>query len=344
VSEREIVLLGHGSGGTLSHALVRDLFLAHFADSDLASLEDATEIALADEDGRVAGRVVITTDSYVVKPRFFPGGDIGKLAICGTVNDLAMRGARPLYLTAGFILEEGLSLEELERVVRSMAQTAREAGVRIVAGDTKVVERGSADGLFINTAGVGVVPPGVSIGAGRAQVGDAILVSGAVGDHGLTVMTQREGLRFDSSLQSDCAPLGGLVDAMLTISPQSIHVLRDPTRGGLATTLCEIAEQSRVGIEVEESRIPVHDAVRAASEILGLDPLYVANEGKLVAFVAPQAAEDILAAMRAHPLGREAARIGWALEQHRGRVALRTPFGARRVLNMLAGEQLPRIC
>jgi len=344
VSAERIVLLGHGSGGLLSHALVREVFLAHLGDDALAAQEDAAEIALGDEQGRLAGKVVMTTDSYVVKPRFFPGGDIGKLAVCGTVNDLAMRAARPLYLTAGFILEEGLPLDELEQVVCSMAAAAREAGVRIVAGDTKVVERGGADGLFINTAGVGLVPEGVDIGASRAQVGDAILLSGAIGDHGLTIMTQREGLRFEGSLQSDCAPLDTLVETLLAASHTDVHVLRDPTRGGLATTLCEIAEQSGVGIEVEDARIPIHDAVRAASDILGLDPLYIANEGKLVAFVAPQAAEVALAALRAHPLGREAALIGWVLAEHRSRVALRTPFGSRRVLRMLAGEQLPRIC
>lgn len=344
MSAERIVLLGHGSGGLLSHALVREVFLAHLDGGAPAPLEDAAEIALADAQGHLPGAVVMTTDSYVVKPRFFPGGDIGKLAVCGTVNDLAMRGAHPLYLTAGFILEEGLPLDELEQVVRSMAAAAREAGVRIVAGDTKVVERGGADGLFINTAGVGLVPQGVAIGASRAQVGDAILLSGAIGDHGLTIMTQREGLRFEGVMRSDCAPLHGLVESLLAAAPGHVHTLRDPTRGGLATTLCEIAAESGVGIEVEDARIPVHEAVRAASEILGLDPLYVANEGKLVAFVAPQAAEAALAALRAHPLGREAALIGWVLAEHRGRVALRTPFGARRVLRMLAGEQLPRIC
>lgn len=344
MSAERIVLLGHGSGGALSHTLVREVFLAHLDDGALAALEDATEILLDDGQGHLAGRVMMTTDSYVVKPRFFPGGDIGRLAVCGTVNDLAMRGARPLYLTAGFILEEGLPLDDLERVVRSMATAAREAGVRIVAGDTKVVERGGADGLFINTAGVGLAPEGVAIGASRAQVGDAILLSGAIGDHGLTIMTQREGLRFESSLQSDCAPLADLVETLLAAAPTDVHVLRDPTRGGLATTLCEIAEQTAIGIEVEDVRIPIHEAVRAASDILGLDPLYVANEGKLVAFVAPQAAEAALAAMRAHPLGREAALIGWTLAEHRSRVVLRTPFGSRRVLRMLAGEQLPRIC
>lgn len=340
----ERILLGHGSGGTLGHELIRDLFLRHFRDPALARMEDASDISLADDAGLLAGQVVLTTDSYVVKPPFFPGGDIGRLAVCGTVNDLAMRGARPLYLTAGFILEEGLSLGDLERAVRSMAQAAREADVRIVAGDTKVVERGEADGLFINTAGVGLVPPGIWISASAAQPGDAILVSGAVGDHGLTIMTQREGLQFSGSLQSDCAPLNGLVEALIIAVGPALHTLRDPTRGGLATTLCEIAEQSNVGMLVDELAIPIHEAVYAASELLGLDPLYVANEGKLVAIVEGSQAEAALQAMQAHPLGREAAIIGRVVSEHAGTVALRTLLGTHRVLDMLAGEQLPRIC
>lgn len=340
----ERILLGHGSGGTLGHELVRDLFLHYFQDPSLARLEDASDIFLADEDGRLLGQVVLTTDSYVVKPPFFPGGDIGRLAVCGTVNDLAMRGARPLYLTAGFILEEGLLLSDLERAVRSMAEAAHEAGVRIVAGDTKVVERGGADGLFINTAGVGLVPPGVSIRASAARPGDVILVSGAVGDHGLTIMTQREGLAFESTLESDCAPLNGLVEALIAAVGPALHTLRDPTRGGLATTLCEIAEQSRVGMVVDELAIPIHEAVRTASDLLGLDPLYVANEGKLVAVVEGSRAEAALEALRAHPLGREAALIGRVVSEHAGTVALRTLLGTHRVLDMLAGEQLPRIC
>jgi len=311
---------------------------------------------------RVSGRLAFTTDSYVVNPIFFPGGDIGKLAVCGTINDLAMSGATPLYLSAGFILEEGLPLADLERVVASMATTAQAAGVQIVAGDTKVVDRGEADSLFINTAGVGVVPTGVEMGGDRVQPGDAVILSGPVGDHGITVMSQREGLRFDSPLVSDCAPLHGLVAAMLNaLSPPggyrnppysvgeesgvgAIHCLRDPTRGGLATTLNEVAGKSGVGIEVEECAVPVQDAVRAACELLGLDPLYVANEGKLVAFVAPTAADVVLDAMRAHEYGREAAIIGRVMAEHAGRVVLRTALGARRILNMLVGEQLPRIC
>ncbi len=335
----EIIVLGHGSGGILSHELVARVFIARLGNPALDALEDASSISLGDD----AGQVVFTTDSYVVKPIFFPGGDIGKLAVCGTINDLAMRGARPLYLSAGFILEEGLPIAELERIVDSMAQTARAAGVRIVAGDTKVVEHGSADRLFINTAGVGVVPPDVDISARNARPGDAILVSGAMGDHGLAIMTRREGLQFDSPLESDCAPLHGLVQEMLATS-RNIHVLRDPTRGGLATTLNELAQQSGVGMEIEEAAIPVHEPVRAASEILGLDPLYVANEGKLIAILPQREAEAVLATMRAHPYGREAALIGRVTGEHAGRVVLRTVLGTRRLLDMLAGEQLPRIC
>jgi hydrogenase expression/formation protein HypE len=333
----DVILLAHGSGGLLSHELVENVFLPHLGHPD-GALEDATEIELG------ARRVVMSTDSYVIRPIVFPGGDIGKLAICGTVNDLAMRGARPLYLTAGFIIEEGLPLAELGRIVTSMAETATRAGVRVVAGDTKVVEHGSADRLFINTAGVGVVPEGTCITAGGARPGDVVLVSGAMGDHGLAIMTQREGLRFDGPLQSDCAPLNGLVADMLAAAGGGIHVLRDPTRGGLATALNELAAASGVEIIIDESAVPVHDAVRAASELLGLDPLYVANEGKLIAIVAPEAAEAVLKAMRAHPLGREAAIVGAVNDKHPGRVVLRTPLGTHRLLDMLAGEQLPRIC
>lgn len=338
--DKEIVTLAHGSGGKMGHALVRSL-LDIFDDAILEELEDASLVPFDGE--HRTGRVVFTTDSYVVRPLFFPGGDIGKLAVCGTINDLAMRGAVPLYLSAGFILEEGLSLADLKRVVTSMAEVAKEADVRIVTGDTKVVERGSADRLFINTAGVGIVPADVHISASSARPGDAILLSGAVGDHGLAIMTQREGLRFESPLHSDCAPLHTLVQAMLEVGPH-IHTLRDPTRGGLATTLNELASQSKVGMRIEETSIPVHEPVRAASELLGLDPLYVANEGKLVATVEAERAQDILHAMRAHPHGQEAAIIGEVVDEHVGQVVMRTILGTHRLLDMLASEQLPRIC
>ena len=339
----DIITLGHGSGGILGPELVSRLFLKHFSDPLLGGLEDASLIGLDDGDGRLAGQPVFTTDSYVIHPLFFPGGDIGKLAVCGTVNDLAMRGARPMYLSAGFILEEGFPLADLERIAASMAETARVAGVRIVTGDTKVVERGKGDGVFINTAGIGLVPHGIQISGAGVQPGDVLLLSGAVGDHGLAIMTQREGLRFESPLRSDCAPLNGLVAAMLDVCPR-IHTLRDPTRGGLATTLNELADQSQVGIEINEDAVPVHEAVRAASEVLGLDPLYVANEGKLIAAVPADEAEAVLRAMRAHPLGAESAVIGRATDRHPGRVTLRTILGTHRLLDMLAGEQLPRIC
>lgn len=339
----DVILLAHGGGGQLAHELLARVFLPRLRNPALAALEDASDIVLADPQGRMRGRPVLTTDSYVVQPLFFPGGDIGRLAVCGTVNDLSMRGAAPLYLTAGFVLEEGLPIADLEHIVASMAEAAREASVQIVAGDTKVVERGAADGLFINTAGIGLVPGGVHISAANACPGDAVLVSGAMGDHGLAVLSQREGLRFESSLVSDCAPLRGLVGAMLTAS-RDIHVLRDPTRGGLATALNELATQSGVGIVIDEQAVPIHTAVRVAAALLGMDPLYVANEGKLVAIVTPEDAETVLAAMRAHPLGREAALIGRVRAERPGRVVLRTALGTQRLLDRLANEQLPRIC
>ncbi len=339
----QVVLLAHGSGGLLSHELVSSLFLKYLGNPILNALEDASNLPLGDASELLGGQLVFTTDSYVVKPLFFPGGDIGKLAVCGTVNDLAMRGAVPLYLSAGFILEEGLPLRDLERVLASMATTAEAAGVHIVAGDTKVVERGSVDKLFINTAGLGLVPPGVRISAAAARPGDLILLSGAIGDHGLAIMTQREGLRFQTPLQSDCAPLNSLVSAMLAAS-RRIHTLRDPTRGGLASALNEIATQSAVGMEIEEQAVPIHEPVRAAGDLLGLDPFYVANEGKLIAIVEREDAQAVLEAMRAHPYGQEAAIIGQVTAEHPGRVVLRTILGTRRLMDMLAGEQLPRIC
>jgi hydrogenase expression/formation protein HypE len=342
------ILLAHGSGGKLSHELVQGLFLHHFNNPTLLQLDDSAVVDIPTRNIQSPSsfpRLALTTDSYVVSPLFFPGGDIGKLAVCGTVNDLSMSGARPLWLSAGFIIEEGLPLADLERIVVSMAVTAEQAEVQIVAGDTKVVDRGSADKLFINTAGVGLVPPGIEIAGDRARPGDAVLLSGTIGDHGMTIMTQREGLRFDSPLQSDCAPLNGLVSDLLAALPlRTVHCLRDPTRGGLATTLNELATRSGMGIEVDEAAVPVREAVRGACELLGLDPLYVANEGKLIAIVAPEAAEAALAALHAHGYGQEAAIVGQVTEAHPGRVVLRTALGARRVMDMLAGEQLPRIC
>jgi hydrogenase expression/formation protein HypE len=332
------ILLAHGSGGILSHELIRELFARHFANPDLDTRADSAVLGALP-----GGRLALTTDSYVVQPLFFPGGDIGELAVCGTVNDLAVSGARPLYLTAGFILEEGLPLETLERVVASMAATAKLAGVRIVTGDTKVVERGAADGLFINTAGVGVVPPDLTLSPALLRPGDALLINGTVGDHGMAVMMRREGLSFQAELESDTAPLNGLIAELLEAVAGGVRCMRDATRGGLATVLNEWADWD-VGIEVEESAVPIREEVRAISEILGLDPLYAASEGKVVVAVAPGVEEEALAALRAHPLGENAALIGRVTDEHAGRVALRTPFGARRVLSMLTGAPLPRIC
>jgi hydrogenase expression/formation protein HypE len=341
---RDMILLAHGSGGKLSHELVERLFLHHFSNPSLLQLDDSAVLPMPDS-GASQPRLAFSTDSFVISPLFFPGGDIGKLAVCGTVNDVSMAGARPLWLSVGFIIEEGLALDDLEHIVASMAATAEQAGVQIVTGDTKVVNRGSADKLFINTAGVGVVPVGTDIAGHHARPGDAVLLSGTIGDHGMTIMTQREGLRFNSPLESDCAPLNGLVAGLLEALPAgTLHCLRDPTRGGLATTLNELAGQSEVGIEIDEAAVPVREAVRGACELLGLDPLYVANEGKLVAMVAPEAAEAALAALRSHPYGREAAIIGQVTDSHPSRVVLRTALGAHRVLGMLVGDQLPRIC
>jgi len=334
------ILLAHGSGGRMTHDLIGEVFLRHLENPLLAAQDDAAVWNLSNGG---PGRIALTTDSYVVSPIFFPGGDIGRLSVCGTVNDLAMVGATPVYLTAGFILEEGLSRGELERVVASMAAAGREAGVKIVAGDTKVVERGGVDRMFITTAGVGEVPEGVCLSGANVQAGDVVIVSGPVGVHGMAVMSQREGLQFTFPLESDCAPLNGLVSEMLKAAGP-VHCLRDPTRGGLATTLNEIAGQSGVEIEIDEARVPVSEGVRAACELLGLDPLYVANEGKLVAFIAPEAERPVLEAMRRHEHGLEAAVIGRVTSTHPGRVVMKTLLGTHRVLDMLSGAQLPRIC
>jgi len=335
------ILLAHGSGGRLSHELVAKEFLPPWANPILDQLDDSAVFPLS-RDGS-GPRLAFTTDSYVVKPLFFKGGDIGRLAVCGTVNDLAMVGAEPLYLSASFVIEEGLPLSTVRAVVRSMRQAAAEAGVRIVTGDTKVVEAGAADGLFVNTAGVGLVPPGVEIGGGRAQVSDAVILSGSIGDHGIAVLSQREGLEFESPVVSDVAPLNRLVAAMLAVSPH-VHVLRDPTRGGLATSLNEIATQSGVAVHIEEAKVPLKEGVWAACEMLGFDPLYVANEGKLVAMVAPQDAEAVLAAMRATRYGEEAAIIGEVVAEPAGKVLMKTNIGGTRIVHMLVGEMLPRIC
>jgi hydrogenase expression/formation protein HypE len=333
------ITLSHGSGGKAMHDLIEVVFLRAFDNPLLAAREDQAIFQL---DG--ASRLAFTTDSSVVKPLFFPGGDIGKLAVHGTVNDLAVSGAEPLYLSAGFILEEGLDLAILERIVASMRDAADAAGVRIVTGDTKVVERGKADGVYINTAGVGVFRREVELSATSIQAGDAVLVSGPIGDHGTAVLIARGELELESDLESDTAPLHGLVGALLDAVPEGVRALRDATRGGVATVLVEMALRSETCMLLSESSIPVRPEVRGACEILGLDPLYVANEGKIVVVVAPNAADRALAALRAHPLGQGAARIGEVRSAPPGMVFLRTVSGGTRVVDMLAGEQLPRIC
>jgi hydrogenase expression/formation protein HypE len=334
---RETILLGHGSGGRLTAELIRDIFLPAFSNSVLSQLNDQAVVSVN------GVRLAFTTDSFVVKPLFFPGGDIGRLAVHGTVNDLAVGGAQPLFLSAAFIIEEGFSIEALKQVVDSLRAAAEEAGVTVVTGDTKVVEKGSGDGLFINTSGVGLVPAGLELSADRARPGDRILLSGSVGDHGIAILAQREGLEFDSEIESDSAPLHTLVRAMLEAGG-GIRCMRDPTRGGLSSALNEIAAQSRVRMTIEEEKLPVREEVRGACELLGLDPLYVANEGKLIAVVAPEDAEKILMAMRNHPLGRDAQVIGVVTESNSGLVTMRTTLGTTRIVDMLAGDQLPRIC
>jgi hydrogenase expression/formation protein HypE len=338
IQQRGQVIMGHGSGGRLSHDLITNLFLPPLDNEVLRASDDAGVVQVTGSD-----RLAVSTDSHVVWPLFFPGGDIGRLAVCGTVNDVAMMGAEPRFLTAGFILEEGLQLGLLELVVESMRSAAAEAGVQIIAGDTKVVERGKADSLYINTSGVGFVREGVQIGGDRARPGDIVLLSGTLGDHGIAVLAARGELGFEAQVESDIAPLNHLVAEMLAVS-HGLHVLRDPTRGGLATTLNEIARQSGVGITLDETRIPVRPAVQAACEMLGFDPLYVANEGKLVAVVAPETAEAVLAAMRANRYGADAVRIGVVQAEPAGRVLLQTAIGTTRLVDMLAGEMLPRIC
>lgn len=337
------IVLGHGSGGKLSAELIEKVFISRFRNSTLEKMNDQ---AVLDVGGV---RLAFTTDSFVVTPIFFPGGDIGTLAVNGTVNDLAVGGAKPLYLAAAFILEEGLPAAELARVVDSMASAAQSAGVQLVTGDTKVVNRGKGDKVFITTTGIGLVDRGTQLSADRARPGDRILLSGYIGDHGITILSQRESLEFESALESDCAALNGLVDAMLDAAEaggaiEGIRVMRDPTRGGVATVLNEMAALSKVGMVLREKDLPVRDAVRGACEMLGLDPLYVANEGKLVAIVAPEIAQSVLTAMQRHPLGTDSRIIGEVVEQPAGMVLMKTSVGGTRVVDVLFGEQLPRIC
>ncbi len=336
------VTLAHGSGGKAMRDLIDDVFLGAFDNPALAPLEDQARFDLAALQAQ-GDRLAFTTDSYVVDPLVFPGGDIGRLAVCGTVNDLAVGGARPLYLSCGVIIEEGFPVEDLRRIAASMRGAADEAGVAIVTGDTKVVPKGAADKLFVNTAGVGVIPAGIEIAARRAAPGDLVLVNGLLGDHGAAILDARGDLALDSPIESDCAPLNGLIGAILAICPE-VHCLRDATRGGVATVLNEFAQAAGVGIEIEESAVPLREEVKGFCEILGLDPLYLANEGKLVLILPEDRAEAVLAAMRAHPAGAHSAVIGRVLPAPEGSVVMKTLFGGTRVVDMLVGDQLPRIC
>ena len=331
------IVLAHGSGGKRSHQLMEKMVLPQFRNELLEPLHDGAIFSIGGQ------RVAFSTDSYVVNPIFFPGGDIGKLAVHGTVNDLAMCGARPLYLSVGFILEEGTPMDDFCRIVQSMREAAEVSGVSLVTGDTKVVDRGKADKIFINTSGIGIVPEGVNIHPARAQAGDRIIVSGPIAVHGIAIMSVRENLEFETQIASDTAPLNGLVDVILKAS-KDIHVLRDPTRGGITSALTEITQVAKVGMLLNEAHIPISEEVKGACEILGLDPLYVANEGKLLAVVAPADADRVLSAMHSHPLGKEAAIIGEVTSNHPGFVMMKTRVGGTRVVDMLSGEQLPRIC
>jgi hydrogenase expression/formation protein HypE len=341
--EHKQIVLGHGSGGKLTSELIEKVFLPAFKNPTLDKLDDQAVLTIH------GTRLAFTTDSFVVTPIFFPGGDIGRLAVHGTVNDLAMSGARPLYIAAAFILEEGLPAVDLKRVVESMRAAAEEAGVQVVTGDTKVVNRGKGDQIFITTTGIGVIEDGLNISADRARPGDKIILSGYIGDHGMAIMSQRENLEFEGAIESDCASLNGLVASMLeTPSPDGtvdfLHCLRDPTRGGVATTLNEIAKRAGVGMVLREQSIPVHESVKGACEVLGLDPLYVANEGKLLAIVVPEMVDDVLQQMRQHKFGQDAAIIGEVVAAHSGMVLMKTEIGGTRVLDVMFGEQLPRIC
>jgi hydrogenase expression/formation protein HypE len=337
ILDHKTIVLGHGSGGKLTHQLVQKMILPAFRNSILEAQHDGAILPIG------GTRIAFSTDSYIVDPIFFPGGDIGDLAVNGTVNDLAMCGAQPRYLSASFIIEEGLSMEDLWRVLSSMKAAADRAGIDLVTGDTKVIDRGKGDKIFINTSGLGIIPEGVNIDPALAATGDVVILSGPIASHGMAIMSVREGLEFEAPIESDTAALNGLVERMLDAS-RAIHVLRDPTRGGVASALNEIAERSRVGIRIDESRIPIRAEVQGACEILGLDPLYVANEGRLLAFVPPREAAGVLAVMREHALGKESEVIGEVVPDHPQIVVLRTRIGGNRVVDMLSGEQLPRIC
>jgi hydrogenase expression/formation protein HypE len=337
ISDYPQVLLAHGGGGKLSQQIIQKMIVPQFKNEFLEPLHDGAVFTLN------GTRFAFSTDSYVISPIFFPGGDIGELAVNGTINDLSMCGARPLYLSAAFVIEEGFAMNDLWRVVVSMQAAAAKAGVSLVTGDTKVVDKGKGDKIFINTSGIGIVEPGIEISSRNARVGDAIILNGTIADHGIAIMSVREGLEFESQIKSDTAALHDLVQTMFMAS-KNIHVLRDPTRGGLASSLNELAESSNVGIRIEELRIPVAEPVRGACEILGLDPLYVANEGKLLAFVSPNDAEKVLSVMRMHTLGKESVIIGEVVADHAGTVIMQTKIGGSRVVDMISGEQLPRIC
>lgn len=337
MKKEDKILLAHGSGGKLMHDLIKDFFLENFSNPILATLDDAASIKIT------SSRLAFTTDSYVVKPLFFKGGDIGRLAVCGTVNDLSMKGAIPLYLSVAFVIEEGFPYSDLEKIIGSMVKASQEAGVQIVTGDTKVVEKGNADGMFINTAGIGIIPEGVEISAKNAKVGDVVIISGSIGDHGIAVLSEREGLSFQTQIESDVAPLNKLVEILLKVTPE-VHVLRDPTRGGLASTLNEIAEASDAAIEIEESAVPIKEEVLGACEMLGFDPFQVANEGKMVVILPEKWGEKAVEALKKHPYGKDAAIIGRVVAEPKKKVILKTTIGTTRLLDMLMGEQLPRIC
>jgi hydrogenase expression/formation protein HypE len=332
----EKILLAHGSGGKLTHRLLKELIFPAFSNPILAKAEDAAILDLK-------GKTAFTTDSFVVQPIFFPGGDIGKLAVCGTVNDLAMMGAKPIYLTAACIVEEGLDISVLEKIIKSMAKSAQEAGIKIVGGDLKVVEKNACDKIFINTSGLGLIPKGINISARNARAGDAIIINGFIGEHAAGIMSARQDYKLKTSIKSDCASLNHLIAGLLARS-NNIHVMRDPTRGGVATTLNEIAQQSNVEIQLEEDCLPVSPSVRGFCEILGIDPLYMANEGKVLVFVPEKDSRKVLSAMRKHPLGKKAQIIGKVFRSNSPRVLLRTSIGSTRIMDMLTGEQLPRIC